>query len=112
MKRICPNPACIGEALRKLLEGIYYCDHCHKFFSFNSEFIVIEDGEEPQVRSTIPGITVPMRTHKHKKDSPYIFIGIGKKGISKDLLSKKIMELNELTSFKKLSILKELDIEL
>jgi len=112
MKRLCPNPECIGEPLRKLLEGIYFCDNCTNFFVFNSEFIVIKDGVEPQVRTTIPGISAPMRKLKQKKDSPYILIDIGEKGISKDLLSKKIMGLNELTNIKKLSILKELDIEL
>ncbi len=110
MKVKCPN-GCDSKCLR-LITGIYYCNICNKIFSINSEFLVIKDDEEPKILSTIPGITVPMITRKLKKDNPYIFIGIGEKGISKDLLSKKIMRVDKLTKSKKLSILKELDIDL
>ncbi len=110
MKVKCPN-GCDSKCQR-LITGIYYCNICNKIFSIDSEFLVIKDGVEPQICSTIPGITVPMITRKLKKDSPFIFIGIGEKGISKDLLSKKIMRVDKLTKNKKLSILKELDIEL
>ena len=110
MKTKCPY--CQNTKCRRLITGVYYCDNCTRFFLIDSEFLVIMDGEEPKVLSTIPGITAPMITRKLKKDNPYIFIGIGEKGISKDLLSKKIMRVDKLTKSKKLSILKELDIEL
>lgn len=110
MKVTCPN-SCDSKCQR-LITGIYYCNMCNKVFSINSEFLVIKDGDEPKILSTIPGITVPMKTLKHRKDYPYILVGIGEKGISKNLLSKKILGLNELSDTKKFSILKELDLEI
>lgn len=107
MKVACPN--CSGKKVVLLLEGIYICKTCDKIFSIDSySGIMIEEKEG--IIEKIKSYPRPLKAGE--AEYPHVFIKIGNKGISRDLLSKKILKIKGIKGLANNSVIKGLRIKM